>query len=49
MVHTAVLYQIIGNNRTLVKDNVVFALEALGNFCYQFNIINQTGYCFLKK
>jgi len=26
MVHTAVLYQIIGNSRTLVKDNVVFAL-----------------------
>ena len=26
MVHTAVLYQIVGNDRTLVKDNVVFAL-----------------------
>jgi len=49
MVHTALLYQIIGNNRTLVKDNVVFALKTSGDFSYEFNVINQTGYCFLKK
>jgi hypothetical protein len=34
MVHTAQLYQIINDQRTLVKDNVIFTLKSLGNFAY---------------
>lgn len=49
MVHTAQLYQISGNDRTLVKNDVVFTLRSLGNFAYEFNVINATGYAFLKK
>jgi hypothetical protein len=49
MVHSAQLFQIVGNERILVKDNVVFALKSLGNFAYEFNVINAAGYAFLRK
>lgn len=49
MVHTAQLYQIINDQRIILKDNVVFTLKSSGNFSYEFNVINATGYAFLKK
>lgn len=49
MVHSCSLYEVELRERKLVNENMVFVLKAYPNFEYEFQLINATGYVFLRK
>ena len=49
MVHTAIEYEIVDKERVLVNEAVVFVLKNVDKFAYEFQLINSTGYTYLRK
>lgn len=49
MVFSGEQYEIVGKERKLVKDSVVFVLKNIEKFVYEFQLINATGFTYLRK
>ena len=49
MVHSASIYETVDKQRSLTNQAVVFTIRKADKFLYEFNLINATGYSFLKK
>lgn len=49
MVHSASLYEIVDKERSLINEAVVFVIHQSDKFLYEFQIVNATGFAFLKK
>lgn len=49
MVHTCSCYSIQQRERNLINEHAIFVLKTYPDFAYEFQLINFSGFAFLRK